>query len=218
MKCFIGQGTSLAGAVSRLKAAGFPVVGAVPAGPTARRACSGRTAGLGPYRSRLPHVAVVLVGSSADARAVRTLISGAGLAATVKVAPISFGPHLAAEEARLGVALGTRSVAIGTWSPAAGSSPPAPVALAGSHPPAPAKLAGSSCVSPVRGTGRLSTREAEVLRLFAHGALPSQVAQLLYVSPKTVKNHLSHIYAKLGVANRTQAVAVAVREGLVTVT
>jgi two-component system response regulator DegU len=56
-----------------------------------------------------------------------------------------------------------------------------------------------------------------VLHLFAHGALPSQVAQQLYVSPKTVKNHLSHIYAKLGVANRTQAVAVAIRQGIVTI-
>jgi DNA-binding CsgD family transcriptional regulator len=63
----------------------------------------------------------------------------------------------------------------------------------------------------------LSAREVEVLRLFANGALHHQVARELYVSPKTVKNHLSHIYAKLGVANRTQAVALAVRHGIVSI-
>jgi DNA-binding CsgD family transcriptional regulator len=63
----------------------------------------------------------------------------------------------------------------------------------------------------------LSPREVQVLRLFANGALHGQVARELYVSPKTVKNHLAHIYTKLGVANRTQAVALAVKKGLVTI-
>jgi two-component system response regulator DegU len=54
-----------------------------------------------------------------------------------------------------------------------------------------------------------------VLRLFANGALASQVAQQLYVSPKTVKNHLSSIYRKLGAVNRTQAVALAVKQGII---
>jgi two-component system response regulator DegU len=69
-------------------------------------------------------------------------------------------------------------------------------------------------VQPATNNRRLSAREAEVLRLFAEGALPLQVAQQLYVSPKTVKNHLSHIYAKLGAVNRTQAVALAVKQGV----
>jgi LuxR family transcriptional regulator, maltose regulon positive regulatory protein len=55
----------------------------------------------------------------------------------------------------------------------------------------------------------LSEREVEVLRLLATGQSNSELAQTLVVSMSTVKTHLQHIYGKLGVTNRTQAVACA---------
>lgn len=61
----------------------------------------------------------------------------------------------------------------------------------------------------------LSDRECEVLQLFADGHLPGEVADRLFISPKTVRNHLSHIYAKLGVSDRSQAIVAALRHGLI---
>ncbi len=55
----------------------------------------------------------------------------------------------------------------------------------------------------------LSRREAEVLKLVADGATNAQVAQQLHVAPSTVKRHLDHIYSKLGVRGRMQAVSAA---------
>ncbi len=60
----------------------------------------------------------------------------------------------------------------------------------------------------------LSLRELEVLRLVADGASNDEVAERLVLSRATVKTHLAHIYDKLGVGSRTEAVAVARRQGL----
>ena len=51
----------------------------------------------------------------------------------------------------------------------------------------------------------LTGREEQVLRLVADGRTNAQIAQTLFISVKTVKYHLTSIFAKLGVANRTQA-------------
>ena len=61
----------------------------------------------------------------------------------------------------------------------------------------------------------LSRREEEVLQLFADGWSTTEVARRLYISPKTVKNHLASIYAKLDAGDRTQAVITAVRMGII---
>ncbi len=53
----------------------------------------------------------------------------------------------------------------------------------------------------------LSERELDVLRLIAEGMSNQEIAQQLFVSPRTVKWHAGNIYGKLGVKNRTQAVA-----------
>ena len=53
----------------------------------------------------------------------------------------------------------------------------------------------------------LTHREAEILRLVAQGYTNREVAARLYISPLTIRTHLEHIYEKLGVGNRTEAVA-----------
>lgn len=61
----------------------------------------------------------------------------------------------------------------------------------------------------------LTQRELEILQMLANGASTIEVARRSYISAKTVKNHVAHIYAKLGAGSRTQAVAKAVRMGIV---
>jgi len=61
----------------------------------------------------------------------------------------------------------------------------------------------------------ISSREEEVLQLFADGLSLPEVAAQLFISVKTVKNHLASIYAKLDARDRTQAVLRAVRMGII---
>ena len=53
----------------------------------------------------------------------------------------------------------------------------------------------------------LTEREKELLPLLAQGCTNSEMANLLHLSPNTIKTHLKSLFAKLGVSNRTQAVA-----------
>ena len=69
------------------------------------------------------------------------------------------------------------------------------------------------------GDERLITRrEEEVLQLIADGLSTPEVASKLYISQKTVKNHLASIYEKLNARDRTQAVLLAVRMGIIKLT
>lgn len=61
----------------------------------------------------------------------------------------------------------------------------------------------------------ITKREEEVLQLIADGCSTPEVAERLYISQKTVKNHLASIYQKLDARDRTQAVLQAVRMGIV---
>jgi two-component system response regulator DesR len=56
-----------------------------------------------------------------------------------------------------------------------------------------------------KGAGRLSAREREVLQLMSAGATNAEIAERLYLSRETVKQHAAAIYRKLGVRNRTEA-------------
>jgi two-component system NarL family response regulator len=61
----------------------------------------------------------------------------------------------------------------------------------------------------------LSERELEVLRLIAQGLSNQGIGTALNIGESTVKSHVTHILSKLGVNDRTQAVIVAVKRGLV---
>lgn len=61
----------------------------------------------------------------------------------------------------------------------------------------------------------VTPREEQVLQLIADGCSTSEIAAQLFISQKTLKNHLASIYAKLDARDRTQAVLTAVRMGIV---
>jgi two-component system, NarL family, nitrate/nitrite response regulator NarL len=62
---------------------------------------------------------------------------------------------------------------------------------------------------------RLSDREHEILRRIAKGQNAADIARALHLGLSTVKTHRSHLYEKLGVSDRAEAVAVAFRRGLI---
>lgn len=63
-------------------------------------------------------------------------------------------------------------------------------------------------------TGKLTEREIEILRLIAKGLSNADIADRLFLSEGTVRNHVSAILAKLGVSDRTQAAVIAIQHGL----
>jgi HD-GYP domain-containing protein (c-di-GMP phosphodiesterase class II) len=64
------------------------------------------------------------------------------------------------------------------------------------------------------GPAGLTTREVEVLRLLARGLSNKEMAERLVISPKTIANHVEHIYAKIGVSTRARASLFAMQHGL----
>lgn len=75
----------------------------------------------------------------------------------------------------------------------------------------------------LRGTGnnrisQLTDREKEVLVLMAHGYRNDAIAEQLFISEHTVRNHITHIFSKLDVDNRVEAVTMALAAKLVTLT
>lgn len=61
----------------------------------------------------------------------------------------------------------------------------------------------------------LTRREIEILRLVAEGLFNKEIAYKLSISEKTVKNHVSNIFKKIGVSDRTQAAVYAIKNGIV---
>ncbi len=64
----------------------------------------------------------------------------------------------------------------------------------------------------------LTEREVQILQLLARGLANRELAKTLFLSEATVKSHLSHIYAKLGVDSRTGAVAAAIDQRIIRTT
>ncbi|HEY4462912.1 MAG TPA: AAA family ATPase [Streptosporangiaceae bacterium] len=137
-----------------------------------------------------------------------------------------FGPEMVYEAARtrwrLAEALaetGDREQAQEEWSraaEAAGRLAAAPLRAALDDLALRARLTGST--EPSGSTGRpgtgLTSREREVLRLIAAGRSNREIGPALFITPKTASVHVSNILAKLGVTSRTEAAAVAHREGI----
>jgi DNA-binding CsgD family transcriptional regulator len=65
------------------------------------------------------------------------------------------------------------------------------------------------------GDETLSKREIEVLQKVAGGNRNGEIAALLFISEDTVKGHIKHIMEKLGATDRTEAVAVGIRRGII---
>ena len=63
-------------------------------------------------------------------------------------------------------------------------------------------------------TGKLTEREVDVLRLVGRGLSNSEIADRLHLSEGTVRNHISIIFSKLNVSDRTHAAILAIRHGL----
>ena len=62
---------------------------------------------------------------------------------------------------------------------------------------------------------KLTRREIEVLKLLAEGLFNKEIAYKLSISEKTVKNHVSNIFKKIGVFDRTQAAVYAIKNNIV---
>lgn len=61
----------------------------------------------------------------------------------------------------------------------------------------------------------LTDREVQILQMLADGCTPAEVAERLFISPKTVRNHLTKVYDKLGVNSRSAAIVVGLRHQLI---
>jgi NarL family two-component system response regulator LiaR len=153
-------------------------------------------------RRRLPGARVIVLTSFADdERLLPAIQAGAAgyLFKNVQPSELARAIHAAhAGEAILDPAVGARLV-----REIAGAAAGEPVA----HPPA---VAASDPLT----AERLTPREREVLLLIAGGLSNKRIARELGVAEKTVKTHVGHVLAKLGVSDRTQAALYAVRAGL----
>lgn len=64
-------------------------------------------------------------------------------------------------------------------------------------------------------TPQLTEREQQILQMLADGCSPADVAERLFIAPKTVRNHLTKAYDKLGASSRSQAIVTALQFGLI---
>jgi DNA-binding NarL/FixJ family response regulator len=170
--------------------------------PWVERCLAARTGSeaLALVRSLRPHVALVdlfLAGESGTdlCQAIRDispkthvlLISGAGRITPAAARAVGASGFVSKESEAREVVAAVRSVGLGMKQFAPSSDQPAPL---------------------------LSEREREVLALIAAGSTNREIAQALYLSPHTVKEHTSTLYRKLHVRNRAEAVQRAQRLGL----
>lgn len=73
----------------------------------------------------------------------------------------------------------------------------------------------AKAVEKLRGEERLTHREIEVLQMICCGLSNNEIAEKMFLSEKTVKNHLTNIFRKIGVSDRTQAVLYAIKNKVV---
>lgn len=78
-----------------------------------------------------------------------------------------------------------------------------------------APVAPGGADDPAEGTPTLTEREVQILQMLADGCTPAEVAERLFISPKTVRNHLTKVYDKLGVNSRSAAIVVGLQHHLI---
>lgn len=100
---------------------------------------------------------------------------------------------------------------------ASGPSAAAPTAEASAEAPAQAASASAQAALEDPPLKPLSDREREILQLIAKGISNSEAARMLNLSKATIRTHLEHIYRKLEVTNRVEAVTEGIRKGLISV-
>lgn len=61
----------------------------------------------------------------------------------------------------------------------------------------------------------ITDRQKEILIQIAHGQTNKQISEKLHLSPSTVRNHISNIFTRLKISNRSQATAIAIYSGIV---
>jgi DNA-binding NarL/FixJ family response regulator len=93
-------------------------------------------------------------------------------------------------------------------------SPEAAVAEALTDAPPPATTPSTPTADGPAARAGLTPREREVLRLLAAGRSNREIGEALFVSPRTVQTHVTHLLAKLGLPSRTAAAAFAHEHGL----
>jgi DNA-binding NarL/FixJ family response regulator len=153
-------------------------------------------------------VAVVLVAKEVGARVVALVPDGVGRRELAALAEAGAVGILACSVDGAGLEAAARRVLAGERA----LSPELVPALAGVLPPPPA----ANGTGPARRIGDLLTgRERQVLACLVRGARNEEIASELFLSPATVKTHLSHIYTKLGVRGRHEATARALQLRLV---
>jgi NarL family two-component system response regulator LiaR len=139
-------------------------------------------------RQQFPKVQVIALTSFKEERLVQNALEAGAIGYLLK--------DVSADE--LARAIRTAHAGRATLSPEAAQA----LVHAASQPPAPGH--------------DLTERERAVLALLVEGLNNTEIAAKLGVSPSTIKSHVSHILAKLSVASRTEAVALAVRHKLIT--
>ena len=147
-------------------------------------------------RAALPSTQVVMLTMHADADVVRRALAAGAVGYLTKdcsIDEVAEAVRLAADGA-------------GAVSPALAAA----MLREGQSAPTASASDGGEATEPI-----LSAREAEVLQLVAEGKSPPEVAAELFISAKTVKNHLSNIYEKLDARDRTQAVLKGLRMGVI---
>jgi DNA-binding NarL/FixJ family response regulator len=158
-------------------------------------------------RAELPEVEVVVLTTHADeASIIDALLAGARGYLTKDAGIAEIGRAVqaaAAHQALLDPVVQARLLAAVSAGWAAGSRATA-TRGAGAPPASPAEPLPDG----------LTPREAEVLTLIARGLANGEIATALYVSEATVKSHINHLFAKIGVRDRAQAVHYAYARGL----
>jgi len=150
-----------------------------------------------------PDIAIVMLTMHADADVVRRALSAGAVGYLVKDASMSE----VVETVRL-AASGDTTLSVELANSMLGE---VHRLARGPETPGPQEAADA----PANPDGVITRREEEVLQLIAEGLSTTEVAARLYISIKTVKNHLASIYAKLDSRDRTQAVVRAVRMGII---